>query len=260
MRQIEKRRTVKSSRHTSSAKEQNTAAEKKKKDNNIYLYVQFVFTAIIIVTAFMLRNTDSKTFEYVQENYNQYFETDTYLESKFSYNTFMKKMKDELRLRYGQLTAVFNNISGKGTADIYPSNVSLDKYELEEKGVSPADGYISSPYGIRTNPFNSKEKEFHTGMDIAAAKGTFIRAAFSGTVSAAGKSDTAGNYIRIQSEDGISTLYAHNQFLFVKEGDKVLAGQVIATMGDTGLATGPHLHFEFLADGVRYNPIYALDL
>ena len=73
-------------------------------------------------------------------------------------------------------------------------------------------------------------------------------------------SDFTGNYIRISSENNITTLYAHNQFLFVKEGDSVLAGQIIATMGDTGYATGPHLHFEFIVDGIRYNPVYAIEL
>lgn len=229
-------------------------------DSNLYLYMQFIFMSVIIVTAFMLKNGNSDTFKYVQENYNQYFETDTYLESKFSYNTFMKKMKEELRLRYGQLTAVFADITGKGSADIYPENVSMKKYVPQQKGLSPADGYISSPYGVRTNPFNSKEKEFHTGVDIAAPKGTFVKASFSGRVIRAGWSDIAGNYIKIESDGGITTMYAHNQFLLVREGDTVLAGQVISTMGQTGMATGPHVHFEFAVDGIRYNPIYALDL
>lgn len=240
-------------------KEYNDIVKKAKKqsDSMIYLYIQICFSAIIILSSFMLKNGNADVFSYVKDNYNRFFEADTYMESTFSFNTFMKKMEDELEIRFNQLVTVF---SSKGSADMYPSNVSTDKYYIEEKGIVPAQGYISSPYGIRVNPFNSKEKEFHTGVDIAAAKGTFVRAAFSGIVTESSKSKIAGNYIRIESENGISTMYAHNQFLLVRKGEKVIAGQVIATMGDTGMATGPHLHFEFLADGIRYNPIYAIDI
>lgn len=233
---------------------------RKKADNILYLYVQIMFMSVLMLTSFMLKKSNNDTFLFAKDNYIQVFETDSYMESTFSYNTFVKKMKDELQIRFGQLVTAFNNISGKGSANIYPSNVSCDKYYLENKGVTPADGYISSPYGIRTNPFNSKEKEFHTGLDIAAPKGTFIKASFSGVVTKSEWSNIAGNYIKIQSDDGISTMYAHNQFLLVQEGEHVLAGQVIATMGATGNATGPHVHFEFLVDGIRYNPIYALSI
>ncbi|MBQ3009042.1 MAG: M23 family metallopeptidase [Oscillospiraceae bacterium] len=179
------------------------------------------------------------------------------MESTFSFNSFIYNLEAELQQRFHQLVTVFNS---KGSANIYPDNVSMKKYVPKEKGIPPAQGYISSPYGIRTNPFNSKEKEFHTGLDIAAPKGTFIKASFAGIITATGKSDIAGNYIKISSENGISTMYAHNQFLLVKEGDNVLAGQVIATMGETGMATGPHVHFEFLVDGTRYNPVYAIEI
>ena len=172
----------------------------------------------------------------------------------------MEKIYNELQIRFGQLVSVFNNFNGKGKADIYPTNVSTEKYYIEEKGIIPVKGHISSPYGIRSDPFNKSKKEFHTGMDIAAAKGTYICAAFDGVVLKSSYSDTAGNYIRIKSENDVETLYAHNQFNLVKEGDKVLAGQVIATIGETGKATGPHLHFEFTADGVRYNPACVLTI
>lgn len=231
-----------------------------KKDNNIYLNIQILLSTIIIVTSFMIKGANPSTFRYVQENYKDFFESDTYLESTFSYNSFMNKMKDELQIRYGQLVTVINQFNGKGTSSLYPTNASLKKYKLENKGIVPAEGYISSPYGIRENPFNEDEKDFHTGLDIANVKGTFIKSSFNGTVLQTGNSKIAGNYIKIESEGNIVTLYAHTQFILVNEGDKVIQGQVIATMGDTGLATGSHLHFEFLVDGIKYNPIYAIEI
>ena len=231
-----------------------------KNERNWYFTCQLMFMSVLIIVSMVLKHENSTVFEYVKNNYELYFENDSYMENTFSYNYFLDKMKSELHIRYGQLVSVMNNISGKGSANIYPDNVSSKKYIPEVKGVTPAKGYISSPYGLRKNPFNSKLTEFHTGIDIAAPKGTFIRAAFSGTVKAAGYSDVAGNYIRIESDNKIETLYAHNQFILVKVNDTVVAGQVIATMGETGMATGPHVHFEFLSDGVRYNPIYAIEL
>ena len=99
----------------------------------------------------------------------------------------------------------------------------------------------------------------HTGVDIAAAKGTFIKAAFGGEVTETGYSEISGNYIKIKNNDVQQTFYGHTQFVFVKKGEKVLQGQVIATVGDTGLDTGPHLHFEVLYKGNRVNPIYTVE-
>lgn len=227
---------------------------------NIYFNIQVVFAIIVISVSFLLKNSNEKTLTFTKENYQEFFETDRYIESTFSYNTFLENMRNELQIRYGQLVTVFNSWNGKGSADIYPSNVSIKKYRIKDKGVLPVKGYISSSYGIRTDPFDSKKKEFHTGIDIATKKGTYIYSSFSGTVIKAGYTQTAGNFIKISSADGIETLYAHNQFNLVKEGDKILAGQVIATIGETGKATGSHLHFEFLVDGIRYNPAYILEI
>ncbi len=230
---------------------------KRKSDSLNYFYIQICFSRIIVIFSVMLKNGNRSTFAYVKESYDSFFETENYMESTFSFNSFVKKMEDELKERFIQLETVFNS---KGSADIFPSNTSLDKINLKNKGVSIAQGYISSPYGVRKNPFNNKEKEFHTGLDIAAPKGTFIRAAFSGIVTYSACSDIAGNYIKIDSPGGITTMYAHNQFNLIKTGDKVIAGQVIANMGQSGLATGPHVHFEFLLDNIRYNPIYAIEI
>lgn len=235
-------------------------AKRQGNTSGVYLYIQMAFMCILILTSFFLKNGNPSTFAYAKASYQQFFETETVKESTFSYHTFMEKMQNEIEIRFDQLVQTFSTFTAKGSTGEYPDNVSTARYQLPISAVTPLQGYISSAYGVRKDPFNSKKKEFHTGLDIAAEKGTFVKAAFDGTVIKAESSAVAGNFITIQSADGISTLYAHNQFLLVKPGDTVLAGQVISTVGATGAATGPHLHFEILIDGVRVNPIYAIDL
>ncbi|MBR4036064.1 MAG: hypothetical protein IKJ05_04955, partial [Oscillospiraceae bacterium] len=141
---------------------------KRNKDNNVYLYFQIMFMSIIVIVSFVLKTGEGYIYEYTKDSYNKIFEIESYAESSFSYNSFIEKMKNDLQLRYSQLMEVYNNISGQGSANIYPENVSTKKYVPATKGVVPAYGYISSPYGFRTDPFNKKKKEFHTGIDIAA--------------------------------------------------------------------------------------------
>lgn len=85
-------------------------------------------------------------------------------------------------------------------------------------------------------------------------------AALAGTVTAARRSATYGNYLRLSHADGQETIYAHMQYLYVRAGEVVRAGECLGTAGQTGRATGPHLHFEFLAQGVRQDPAAALPL
>ena len=85
-----------------------------------------------------------------------------------------------------------------------------------------------------------------------------VLAAADGVVRMAGSHKSYGNYLRILHADGDETLYAHMQYLFVKAGECVTAGQSLGTVGETGNATGPHLHFEILHRGLRYDPAEAL--
>ena len=73
-----------------------------------------------------------------------------------------------------------------------------------------------------------------------------------------GAHNSYGNYLRILHQNGDETLYAHLQYLYVRPGQRVGAGQVIGASGQTGNVTGPHLHFELLHGGVRYDPSQAL--
>jgi murein DD-endopeptidase MepM/ murein hydrolase activator NlpD len=115
----------------------------------------------------------------------------------------------------------------------------------------PIQGKITSAYGLRRL---SKRKEFHSGIDISNSLGNSILAAESGTVTYTGYMRSYGNVIILKHKGGYSTVYAHNLVNLVKKGQYIKKGSVIAQVGRTGNATGPHLHFEVRLDGDPLNP------
>ncbi|HEY8339567.1 MAG TPA: M23 family metallopeptidase [Egibacteraceae bacterium] len=125
--------------------------------------------------------------------------------------------------------------------------------------VLPVEGRFSSPFGMRTHPVTGARK-MHTGVDIAAPTGTPIRAARGGTVSFAGVRGGYGNLVIIDHPDGTQTRYAHQDALQVQVGQRVAAGQVVGTVGSTGMSTGPHLHFELRRGGDPVDPAPLLGL
>lgn len=116
----------------------------------------------------------------------------------------------------------------------------------------PMRGRIYSPYGVRAL---SGRKEFHAGIDISGSTGTNIVAAESGRVSYAGYMRGYGNVIILSHDRGYSTVYGHNSINLVKKGQYVKKGSIIAKLGSTGNATGPHLHFEIRLIGKPINPL-----
>ena len=130
------------------------------------------------------------------------------------------------------------------------------KADVPEDGsmVWPVDGgTVSQAQQTRTNP-ETGETAAHSGVDIAVETGTPIYAAGKGTVKEAGFSAQDGNFVRIDHGNGQETFYAHCAGVLVKTGDTVELGQTIASVGSTGMSTGPHLHFEVLVNGVAQNP------
>ena len=114
----------------------------------------------------------------------------------------------------------------------------------------PVAGTITSPQGYRTDPITG-ETSYHSGTDIAVPEGTPILAAADGTVTVANALDSWGGsygyYVKLDHGGGLTTLYAHCSSICVTAGQQVKAGEVIAYVGQTGRATGPHLHFEVRA-------------
>ena len=116
-----------------------------------------------------------------------------------------------------------------------------------------AGGYISSNYGWRVSPITGAW-QFHPALDIAAPRGTPIVASAPGTVIFVGRLAYYGETVKIQHSEDIITQYSHCNEITVQIGERVIAGQIIAHVGSTGRATGPHLHWELHHDGEPVNP------
>lgn len=114
-------------------------------------------------------------------------------------------------------------------------------------------GWISSYYGMRSDPFTGRP-EFHKGMDFAGKKGSDVVAVGGGVVTWSGKRYGYGNMVEINHGNGYVTRYGHNKEILVAEGDTVKKGQVIAKMGSSGRSTGPHVHLEVIHRGKHVNP------
>ena len=117
---------------------------------------------------------------------------------------------------------------------------------------------ISDAYGKRIDPFTGKPA-FHSGIDLACAAGTAVQAVQEGVVTAAAYSPSYGNHLRILHPDGCETHYAHLQYLYVRQGEVVQAGQTLGTVGQTGRATGAHLHLELWQQGAACDPAALLE-
>jgi murein DD-endopeptidase MepM/ murein hydrolase activator NlpD len=118
----------------------------------------------------------------------------------------------------------------------------------------PVRGRLSDRYGWRNHPVYRK-RLFHAGIDIAAPKGTPIAAAQSGKVIYAGRRSGYGKLVIISHANGYSSRYAHCSSILVKKGQNIKAGQLVARVGATGVATGNHLHFEIRKNGKTLNPL-----
>ncbi len=121
------------------------------------------------------------------------------------------------------------------------------------RGTLPVIGRMSSAFGRRTDPFHGHVRN-HKGVDIAAPEGAPIRAAEGGVVVMAGEQGSYGKLVVVEHADGSQAFYAHCSELGVAPGQQVQPGQTIGRVGQTGRATGPHLHFELRQGGEAVDP------
>ena len=139
-----------------------------------------------------------------------------------------------------------------------PENVSMRQAILGFDHQTPVKGALSSCFGYRQHPTEGEER-FHYGVDLAADSGTAIGCLADGTVTAVGESSSYGKYCTVTHDNGCTTLYAHCSRISVSSGAAVKAGEKLGEVGQTGMATGPHLHFELQKDGVYLNPVYYVE-
>lgn len=112
---------------------------------------------------------------------------------------------------------------------------------------------ITSKFGARTAP-TAGASTYHKGVDISVKTGTAIQAANSGRIQT-GYNSTSGNWVSVIGSDGLTTTYRHLSSVLVKAGDIVAQGDKIALSGNTGVTTGPHLHFETVINGEYKDPL-----
>ena len=115
-------------------------------------------------------------------------------------------------------------------------------------------GRITSKFGNRNHPV-LKSVKFHRGVDIAVSLGTPVYAGIKGIVTFAGKRGNYGNLVEIEGSDGIKVRYAHLSKIDVVAGQRVSDGEKVAETGNTGMSTGPHLHYEIIVDDSPVNPL-----
>jgi murein DD-endopeptidase MepM/ murein hydrolase activator NlpD len=156
--------------------------------------------------------------------------------------------------KYGEIKEVISAIEG----NIH----KLDQYLLDKESflsstptILPADGWITSYFGQRISPYLGKLK-MHEGLDVGAPYGTPVHAPADGIVTFSGEKAGFGKFVQVDHGYGIETIYAHNQSLSVRAGQKVKRGTLLAAVGNTGHSTGPHLHYEVRVNGIAVDPLY----
>jgi murein DD-endopeptidase MepM/ murein hydrolase activator NlpD len=177
---------------------------------------------------------------------------------KYEFEKYMLSWRDKagkkmlIRLAQGEKTETFYFLPGERflAAERAFFLGILFRFPLPE-------GYISSEFGYRKDPFSGKNS-FHRGIDIAAPENTDVYAARAGTVSFVGKNPVYGNYIIITHENNYETIYGHLNKIFVELNQKVNSAIIIGKVGATGKTTGYHLHFEIKYKGENRDPLMLL--
>jgi len=148
------------------------------------------------------------------------------------------------------------NLAGEAGASDYLQDYLQKKQTVLNftPSIMPVRGWISSRYGYRVSPFTGR-REFHKGVDIVNRRGTPVVATADGRVKFAGYNGGYGRMVVIDHGIGLATKYGHLSKIYVKIGDRVVRGQKIGLVGNSGRSTGPHLHYEVVVNGQSVNPV-----
>lgn len=166
----------------------------------------------------------------------------------------------QLRHEYELLDSHFSELNRE---TLYVEQMLQDQYELlvDQKAFlaalptkKPAQGYVTSGFGIRKSPYGGRIK-MHEGLDIANRPGTTIKAPADGVVSFADSKAGYGQTVIVDHGYGLETWYGHAKKLLVSKGQRVRRGEQLALLGNSGRSTGPHVHYEVRIRGTPVDPI-----
>lgn len=162
-------------------------------------------------------------------------------------------MQDELAGIFSALDRQLD--SRESQLQILSSMMSDNRLEKEQMvtGRPILKGWMSSTYGMRTDPFHGDQR-WHGGVDFAGKAGSPVVAVAAGVVTWSGERSGYGQLVELNHSDGLVTRYAHNEENLVEVGEVVKKGQQIARMGSSGRSTGPHVHFEVFKNGRTVDP------
>lgn len=166
--------------------------------------------------------------------------------------------QQEVKLSFSQLYSLrANALSGRVSraleGGLSPTFTGDWTQLADAPSIWPVEGPVGSSFGERQDPFNG-EGAFHTGIDIDAPIGTPVRAAADGDVLDASTDAGYGREVVLDHGHGVITLYGHLSKIDVIPGQHVIRGQIIGLVGESGRATGPHLHYEVRVHNVPVNP------
>ena len=157
-------------------------------------------------------------------------------------------------IEYGRIKGVVSDLEGR-IHRLDQHLLDKESYLASTPTLLPARGWVTSYFGQRLSPYSGRMK-MHEGIDVGAPYGTAIHAPADGIVTFSGEKAGFGKFIQLDHGYGVETIYAHNQSLSVRNGQKVKRGNLLAAVGNTGHSTGPHLHYEVRVNGIAVDPLY----
>lgn len=172
----------------------------------------------------------------------------------------LKFNSDDNKIAFEDLDIAMNDLESTVSSvterlqTVYDLHQDRLTYWSAMPSIWPTRGWLTSDFGPRRRPLRGGTT-FHKGIDIAAKPGTPIVSPGDGIVTYSGYKSGLGKAIMVDHGYGVVTIYGHNSENFVNEGDRVKRGEVIGSVGRTGLATGSHLHYQIEVDGVPVDPM-----
>ncbi len=226
--------------------------ENKKNAMTTVITVQLVLSLLVSALMFGVCKTDSTLSENIKSFYAEISKTD------IAVSTIFGTIKDVVKQTFSP--NVEESAQGETSEATSGEKAVFSPVFLTVKLQNPLEnGAITSHFGYRVSPITG-EYSLHRGLDISAPKNTKICSAYDGVVEKADYHYMNGNYIVIKHSNTLKTTYNHCNKLLVKKGETVKKGECIALVGETGYATGNHLHFEVIVNGKNVNPFWVLGL